>query len=145
MRRRGRSGCCSGLASSCKRSRPSSRTTPSSRSRSRPCRSPRSASTRPMPRPRASALSLISAPWSPAEMLPRQKLEGLARRHAELEQLLCEPAVLADVKRMNSLNRERGQLTPLVESFGRYRALERNIADDREALNDPELGELARE
>jgi len=78
-------------------------------------------------------------------MLPRQKLEGLARRHAELEQLLCEPAVLSDVKRMNSLNRERGQLTQIVESFGRYQALERSIADDREALNDPELGELARE
>ena len=67
------------------------------------------------------------------------------RRHAELEQLLCEPAVLTDVKRLNNLNRERAQLTPLVEAFGRYRALERNIADDREALNDPELGELARE
>jgi peptide chain release factor 1 len=78
-------------------------------------------------------------------MLPRQKLEGLARRHAELEQLLCEPAVLSDVKRMNSLNRERGQLTQIVESFGRYQALERSIADDREALSDPELGELARE
>jgi len=78
-------------------------------------------------------------------MLPRQKLEGLVRRHAELEQLLCEPAVLTDVKRLNNLNRERAQLTPLVEAFGRYRALERNIADDREALNDPELGELARE
>jgi peptide chain release factor 1 len=78
-------------------------------------------------------------------MLPRQKLEGLVRRHAELEQLLCEPAVLSDVKRMNNLNRERGQLSQLVESFGRYRALERSIADDREALSDPELGELARE
>jgi peptide chain release factor 1 len=78
-------------------------------------------------------------------MLPRQKLEGLARRHAELEQLLCEPEVLADVKRMNALNRERGQLNSLVEAFARYRALERNIADDRDALSDPELGPLARE
>jgi peptide chain release factor 1 len=78
-------------------------------------------------------------------MLPRQKLEGLARRHAELEQLLCDPAILADVKKLNTLNRERGQLAPLVESFERYRALERNIAEDREALNDPELGPLARE
>jgi len=78
-------------------------------------------------------------------MLPRQKLEGLTRRHAELEQLLCEPAVLTDIKRLNALNRERGSLTQLVESFGRYKAIERSIADDREALNDPELGELARE
>ena len=78
-------------------------------------------------------------------MLPRQKLEGLARRHAELEQLLCEPAVLTDVRRMNALNRERGSLTPLVESFARFRSLERSIAEDREALSDPELGPLARE
>jgi peptide chain release factor 1 len=78
-------------------------------------------------------------------MLPRQKLEGLARRHAELEQLLCEPAVLADPRRLNTLNRERGQLTPLVESFSRYRAIERSIAEDKEALSDPELGPLARE
>jgi peptide chain release factor 1 len=78
-------------------------------------------------------------------MLPRQKLEGLARRHAELEQLLCDPAVFADVKKLNTLNRERAQLTPLIESFARYRGLERNIAEDREALNDPELGPLARE
>src|SRR5690349_8468141 len=78
-------------------------------------------------------------------MLPRQKLEGLTRRHAELEQLMCEPAVLSDPKRLNSLNRERAQLTGVVESFSRYRALERNIAEDREALSDPELGPLARE
>ena len=67
-------------------------------------------------------------------MLPRQKLEGLARRHAELEQLLCEPAVLTDIKRMNTFNRERGQLAPIVESFDRYRAIERSIAEDREVM-----------
>jgi peptide chain release factor 1 len=78
-------------------------------------------------------------------MLPRQKLEGLARRHAELEQLLCDPAVLTDIRRMNTFNRERGQLAPIVESFDRYRAIERSIAEDREALSDPELGPLARE
>jgi peptide chain release factor 1 len=78
-------------------------------------------------------------------MLPRQKLEGLTRRHAELEQLLCEPAVLTDIKRLNALNRERGSLTSIVESFARYRAVERSIAEDREALSDPELGPLARE
>jgi peptide chain release factor 1 len=78
-------------------------------------------------------------------MLPRHKLEGLVRRHAELEQLLCDPAVLSDIKRLNAFNRERAQIAPIVESFGRYRALERSIAEDKEALNDPELGALARE
>jgi peptide chain release factor 1 len=78
-------------------------------------------------------------------MLPRHKLEGLARRYAELEQLLCDPAVLSDIKRLNTFNRERGQLAPIVEAFDRYRAIERSIAEDREALSDPELGPLARE
>ena len=55
-------------------------------------------------------------------MLPRQKLEGLKRRNAELEQLLCEPSVLADPKRLNALNRERVEISPVVEAFGRYQA-----------------------
>ena len=78
-------------------------------------------------------------------MLPLRKLEGLVRRHAELENLLCEPAVLADPKRINTLNRERAQLAPIVETFSRYRGLERQIADDREMLADPDLGPIARE
>ena len=78
-------------------------------------------------------------------MLPLQKLEGLSRRHEEIETLLCDPGVLGDRNRLNALNRERAQLSPIVEAFARYRALARQIADDREALADPELGELARE
>ena len=49
-------------------------------------------------------------------MLPLRKLEGLVRRHAELENLLCDPAVLADPKRINTLNRERA-----FENFGTLR------------------------
>ncbi len=78
-------------------------------------------------------------------MLPLEKLSTLVRRHEELEQLLCEPEVFGDPKRLNALNRERSQLTPLVEAYGRYRGLEKQIADNREMLADPELGALARQ
>jgi len=78
-------------------------------------------------------------------MLPLEKLNTLVRRHAEVEQLLCEPSVFGDPPRLNALNRERSQLTPLVETFGRYNALERQIKDNREMLDDPELGALARQ
>src|SRR5262245_32025079 len=78
-------------------------------------------------------------------MLPLEKLSTLVRRHEELEQLLCEPEVFGDPKRLNTLNRERAQLTPLVEAYGRYRGLEKQIADNREMLADPELGALARQ
>jgi peptide chain release factor 1 len=78
-------------------------------------------------------------------MLPRQKLEALTRRHSEIEQLLCDPAVLSDPKQLSVLNRERVDIAPIVDAFGQYRGLERSIAEDKEALSDPELGPLARD
>ncbi len=78
-------------------------------------------------------------------MLPRQKLEALSRRQSEIEQLLCEPGVLSDPRQLGVLNRERVELAPIVETFAQVKALERSIAEDREALSDPELGQLARD
>jgi peptide chain release factor 1 len=78
-------------------------------------------------------------------MLPRQKLEALTRRHSEIEQLLCDPKVLSDPRQLSQLNRERVEVAPVVETFDKYKGIERSIAEDREALSDPELGPLARE
>jgi peptide chain release factor 1 len=78
-------------------------------------------------------------------MLPRDKLKSLVRRHEEVEGLLCDPAVLSDMKRMNALNRERAQLVPLVEAVARLDGVERRIREDEEVLDDPELGPLARQ
>jgi peptide chain release factor 1 len=78
-------------------------------------------------------------------MLPVQKLQAITRRCEEIDQLLCDPAVSADPRRRQDLNRERGQVGRLVEAFARWTSLTKQIADDREALSDPELGELAAE
>ncbi len=78
-------------------------------------------------------------------MIPEEKLEVLMRRQAELEHLLCDPSVIADPKRLRQLNQERGAIQPVAEAFGEWQALVRRIAEDREALNDPELGDLAAE
>ncbi len=78
-------------------------------------------------------------------MIPKEKLEVVVRRHEEVEQLLCDPAVLGDPRRLRELNRERGQLAPLVVAFAEYGSVAKQIADDKEALDDPELGPLARE
>jgi peptide chain release factor 1 len=78
-------------------------------------------------------------------MLPLDKLRSLVRRHEEVEELLCDPAVFGDPRRLNKLNRERSQLLPIVDAMGRLDGIERRIAEDREALDDPELGPLARE
>jgi peptide chain release factor 1 len=76
-------------------------------------------------------------------MLPLDKIEQLARRYVELEELLCQPDVLSDRAKLSKLNKERSDLEPLVQAFGRYRQLAKKIADDEEALADPELRDLA--
>jgi peptide chain release factor 1 len=76
-------------------------------------------------------------------MIPAAKLESLSRRFAEVEQLLCDPKTLSDPQSLTTLNRERAQLLPVVESFGRWTHLTKQIAEDKEALSDPELGPLA--
>jgi peptide chain release factor 1 len=78
-------------------------------------------------------------------MLPLEKLHTLVRRYSELEQLLCEPSTFADPKRLNTLNRERSQLSPLVEAYARYQGLKKQIDDNRDMLADPELGALAQQ
>jgi peptide chain release factor 1 len=76
-------------------------------------------------------------------MLPIEKLEQLSRRHAELDELLCKPEVLADRNQISKLNKERSDIEPVVVQFGLYRDIEKKIKDDQDALADPELRELA--
>ncbi len=76
-------------------------------------------------------------------MLPLEKLEQISRRYTELDDLLCQPDVLADRHKLSKLNKERSEIEPVVHEFRRYRELEKKIRDDEEALADPELRELA--
>jgi peptide chain release factor 1 len=78
-------------------------------------------------------------------MLPTEKLESLRARFDELQDLLCQPAVINDSARYVKLSRERGELQPLVEAYERYARVARQIKEDREALGDPELREMALE
>jgi len=78
-------------------------------------------------------------------MLPRAKLDALVARHAELAEILCQPDVLADATRYTSLTKERAELGALVEAWARYAEVEKRLADDKNALSDPELRELVEE
>src|SRR6187549_1690079 len=78
-------------------------------------------------------------------MIPVGKLESIVRRYAELDQLLCDPKVFGDPQKLNSFNRERSGLSNIVEAFQEWRVVEKHVAEDREALNDPELGPLVRQ
>ncbi len=78
-------------------------------------------------------------------MLPRAKLEAVQRRFQELEHLLCSQEVLTNHDKLSKLNRERTELEPVVQSFGRLLDLEKRIDEDKAALADPELADLVRE
>src|SRR5882724_9348532 len=78
-------------------------------------------------------------------MLPIEKLEAVARRFAEVDNLLCLPEVLSNQKRMQQLNKERTDIEPVVAAFNEWREVDRKIGEAKEALSDPELRALAEE
>jgi peptide chain release factor 1 len=78
-------------------------------------------------------------------MLPIDKLEAIGRRYQEVDQLLCDSSIIANHARLQELNRERSHVAALVEIFDEWKGVTKRIADDREALSDPELGPLAEE
>src|SRR6188768_1753866 len=78
-------------------------------------------------------------------MIPVDKLESIVRRYAELDQLLCDPKVFGDPQKVLSFNRERAGLSGIVEAFQEWRVIERHVAEDRAALDDPELGPLVKQ
>lgn len=78
-------------------------------------------------------------------MIPIDQLNQSRRRLDEVNDLLCDPNVLADPRKLSDLNRERSRLEPIVSEFSRWQALTDQIADNREMLSDPEFGALAKE
>jgi len=78
-------------------------------------------------------------------MIPVDKLQTVARRRSEIDDLMCDPKVISDSARLQALSRERSQILPLVEAFGDWQSVEKRIADAQEMLSDAELGALARD
>ena len=78
-------------------------------------------------------------------MLPTDKLESLAARYREIEELLCQPNVVSDAKRYTELNKERAELQQVVETYLRYGLITQELVGHRKALSDPDLKELAAE
>lgn len=76
-------------------------------------------------------------------MLPLDKLEQLSRRYGELDDLLCSPEILSDRNQLSKLNKERSEIEPLVQTFARFREVDKKLKEDEEALADPDLRELA--
>ena len=75
----------------------------------------------------------------------RRKLEALAERHEEVGLLLSQPDVLGDNTRFRELSREYAQLEPVTASLREHDQAERELADTRSMLDDPDMREMAAE
>jgi len=75
----------------------------------------------------------------------RRKLEALAERHEEIGLLLSQPDVLADNARFRTLSQEYAQLEPVAISLREHDQVERELADTRVMLDDPEMRDMAGE
>lgn len=76
------------------------------------------------------------------------KLEAINARYNEVSLLISDPAVIADMKRYVSLNREYSDLEEFVKVYKEYKGVLENIAAAKEIIQnekDPEMKEMAQE
>src|SRR5262245_60531434 len=75
-----------------------------------------------------------------------ERLAEIERRYEELERLIADPAVIANRHEYAKLARERAQLEATVDGYRERQRLERDLAEHRELLHDPdpEIREMAR-
>ena len=70
------------------------------------------------------------------------KLASLVSRAKELDALLSDPDVTADLDNYRKLTREHAEIAPVVQRYGEYCAAEGDIAAAEEMAKDPEMREF---
>jgi peptide chain release factor 1 len=73
------------------------------------------------------------------------KLDQLTERLEELDRLLMQEGVTADMDQYRKLTREHAELGPLVALYKEYVKAQADIAAAQEMLADPEMKEMAQE
>lgn len=73
------------------------------------------------------------------------KLLPLIERYDNINQELIKPEVLSNVKLLSKLTKEQSDLSSLVEKAKEYLAVLKSLEDNKELLDDKELGDLVKE
>lgn len=76
-----------------------------------------------------------------------EKLEGVKERFVEVEELLTQPEVLADMERYIKLNKEFKDLHPIIDAYEKYKLVLSNIESTKALLSgekDEEMREMAK-
>ncbi len=76
-----------------------------------------------------------------------KKLDAVEQRFEELTRQLSDPAVASSGDRFRTVSKERAQIEPTVNALRAYRALAKDIQDNRALLEekDPGIRDMARE
>ena len=64
------------------------------------------------------------------------RLESTEKRFEEINQELCNPAILSDQNKYKSLMKELKNLTPIVEKYREYKVQEKNLNEAKEILEE---------
>ena len=75
----------------------------------------------------------------------QDKLQAFLVRHNELNTLLSDSAITADLAKMKALSKEQKSLEPIVAKAKDYLFILKSIDENKALLADSELGELAKE
>lgn len=75
----------------------------------------------------------------------RQQLERFPVRLQELDFYLSQPEVVNDMERFRELTREHAEVTEVNGVYQRFLQRERDLAQAREMLDDPDFTEMAKE
>ncbi|MGE4241989.1 peptide chain release factor 1 [Ramlibacter sp.] len=75
----------------------------------------------------------------------RQQLERFPLRLKELDFFLSQPDVVNDMEKYRALSREHAEVSEVAGRFEEYLSAERDRAQARDMLEDPEMAEMARE
>jgi len=75
----------------------------------------------------------------------KSKLQPFLDRYNEINELLSSPEITSDIKKMTALSREQKSIESIKEKAEEYLQVCQDIDDNKEMLEDKELGELAKE
>ena len=64
------------------------------------------------------------------------KLQSVEDRYLELESMLGDPSIIADVKRFTKINREHASLEPIVAKFREYKRIADELEEDELLLDE---------
>ncbi|GMB01368.1 peptide chain release factor 1 [Pelosinus sp. IPA-1] len=66
----------------------------------------------------------------------RDKLQAIEDKYLELENLISDPSVMANMEEWQKLTKTHSKMTPIVAKFHEYKEVQQGIADALEMLND---------